>query len=64
MLRILWNRRKGQCRMEKVIYYTPEMFLLIIEREDVLCTSADTDVPFWNPDTDVPFISGESVTNI
>lgn len=50
--------------MEKVIYYTPEMFLLIIEREDVLCTSADTDVPFLNPDTDVPFISGESVTNI
>ena len=32
--------------MEKEIYYTPYMSVLMTKREDVICASADTDIPF------------------
>ena len=41
--------------MEKKIYCKPDMFVLAIEWEDVICSSADTDIPFGTPDTDIPF---------
>ena len=41
--------------MEKKIYYTPYMSALMMNQEDVICSSADTDIPFDTPDTDVPF---------
>lgn len=41
--------------LEKTVYYTPYMSILIKKQEDIICTSADTDIPFGTPDTDVPF---------
>lgn len=32
--------------MEKTVYHTPYMSVIIKKREDVICTSADTDIPF------------------
>lgn len=39
--------------MERKIYYTPYMFVLLKKQEDVICTSADTDIPFIPSDDDV-----------
>lgn len=32
--------------MKKEIYYTPDIDVLMMNWEDVICTSADTDIPF------------------
>lgn len=34
--------------MEKEVYYTPYISVLMTKREDVICTSADTDIPFFD----------------
>ena len=43
--------------MEKKVYCKPDMLAIVIEwkEEDIICSSADTDIPFETPDTDVPF---------
>ena len=38
--------RKGYDEMEKRIYHTPYVSVIINEQEDVICASGDTDVPF------------------
>lgn len=53
MPQIFYNSRKGYKRMERKIYYTPYMFVLLKKQEDVICTSADTDIPFIPSDDDV-----------
>lgn len=32
--------------MKKEIYYIPNIDILIMDWEDVICNSADTDIPF------------------
>lgn len=39
--------------MKKKIYYTPDMSVLMSKNEDVVCASADTDIPFAPSDDDV-----------
>lgn len=39
--------------MEKKIYHTPYMSVLMLEQENVVCASADTDIPFAPSDDDV-----------
>ena len=41
-----YNVGKGYNIMEKEIYYTPYLFVLVAKTEEVICTSADTDFPF------------------
>ena len=38
--------RRGYNGMKKEIYYTPDIDVLMMDWEDVICNSADTDIPF------------------
>lgn len=43
--------------MEKKVYMIPCMRIIGTKKEDVICNSADTDIPFISADTDIPFVS-------
>lgn len=43
--------------MRKSVYMIPYIRIIGTKKEDVICNSADTDIPFLNPDTDIPFIN-------
>lgn len=40
--------------MGKNVYNIPYIRIIETKKEDVICNSADTDIPFINADTDVP----------
>lgn len=46
--------------MEKNVYMMPYIRIIGTKKEDVICNSADTDIPFLNPDTDIPFLNPDT----